>query len=239
MSKRRSKPSHAIRDVFAALGLAIFSGWLAKPLPPGSRLLCLTGLLLAGGLVAGWKGIHHKWEQSFIPGMFFLMEWVVVSGYAHSIRMGVTLGGKTGLFTLIGLVTAGLGGALVFWLLREYATKENRKWVLFLAAFGALCSFQLGHDISLAVNALADRVTAKETVAVVEGVRTATYASGRYTTGKVYSLLLKENELLEKGGQIKAAATLAKSLRQGDAVRLLLHPGALGVPWLECVPLTE
>ena len=76
-------------------------------------------------------------------------------------------------------------------------------------------------------------------VAVVEGVQTATYAAGRYTTGKVYSLLLKENALMEKGGRVKVSAALAKSLQQGDAVRLLLHPGALGVPWLECVPLTE
>ena len=153
--------------------------------------------------------------------------------------MGVTLGGKTALFTLIGLVTAVLGGAFVFWLLREYITKEDRKWILFLAAFGALCSFQLGYDSSLSVNALADRMIAKEAVAVVEGVQTATYAAGRYATGKVYSLLLKENALMEKGGRVKASAALAKSLQQGDAVRLLLHPGALGVPWLECVPLTE
>ena len=239
MSRKRSKQPHAIRDVFAALGLAIFSACLVAPLSQGGQLLCLFGFLLAGGAAAGWKGAHGKWEQSFIPGMFFLMEWVIVSGRAHGIRMGVTLGEKTALFTLIGLVTAVLGGAFVFWLLREYITKEGRKWILFLAAFGALCSFQLGYDSSLSVNALAYRMIAKEAVAVVEGVQTATYAAGRYATGKVYSLLLKENALMEKGGRVKAAAALAKSLQQGDAVRLLLHPGALGVPWLECVPLTE
>ena len=149
MSRKRSKQPHAIRDVFAALGLAIFSVCLVAPLSQGGQLLCLFGFLLAGGAAAGWKGAHGKWEQSFIPGMFFLMEWVIVSGRAHGIRMGVTLGGKTALFTLIGLVTAVLGGAFVFWLLREYITKEDRKWILFLAAFGALCSFQLGYDSSL------------------------------------------------------------------------------------------
>ena len=76
MSRKRSKQPHAIRDVFAALGLAIFSVCLVAPLSQGGQLLCLFGFLLAGGAAAGWKGAHGKWEQSFIPGMFFLMEWL-------------------------------------------------------------------------------------------------------------------------------------------------------------------
>ncbi len=224
MSRRKSKPPHAIRDVFAALGLAIFSACLVAPLSQGGQLLCLFGLLLAGGAMAGWKGARGKWEQSFIPGMFFLMEWVIVSGRAYGIRMGVTLGGKTALFTLIGLVTAVLGGAFVFWLLREYITKEDRK-----------CSFQLGYDSSLSVNALADRMIAKEAVAVVEGVQTATYAAGRYTTGKVYSLLLKENALMEKGGRVKVSAALAKSLQQGTPSGCFFTPALLGCHgWSVC-----
>lgn len=236
MSRKDGKRPHAIWDVLGAMVLALLSALLALPLPKGPRLVCLGGCLGVSGALVLHRAVTGKWGKTFVPGMFFLLEWMILSGQAHMIRMETTLIGKTTLFWGIGLICAALVAGVVFWLLYGRTTKETVGWSLFLAAFAGLCSFQLGYDLACDVNVLADRGLARETVATVTGVGSTSYVTGRYTSARVCFVTLQENELTG-AGRVKVTPLVARELCEGDRVRLILHPGALGVPWLSCGPL--
>lgn len=103
---------------------------------------------------------------------------------------------------------------------------------LFPAAIG-VWSFQLGLDLAYDINALADANVERQVKAVVEDTFLERLSWGHGDSYICY-VKLQENELTKAGETIGVWKNVG--FMPGDEVGLVLHPGVLGIPWLECIP---
>ncbi len=132
----------------------------------------------------------------------------------------------------IGILTTVL---LFRWMKKREDRPSPFLWAFFALFLGFLAySFSLG--ALLGVNILADGGPVQSTAAQVlrlekENRRTYGRVSSNYT---VYFVVVKENGLTS-GGRFPIDKPAYDSLHPGDEVELILHPGALGASWIECV----
>ncbi len=138
-------------------------------------------------------------------------------------------GNRVPLTILCVILTVGIGGGLFFAFGREH-------WV-YLVVISVIMVFPTLKNCMDAINVAADTKLTHTAVAEV----TQTRAEKEYVIlGKgaasvdmdVCYVTVGENDTVPAGTELKANG----SLRPGDRVRILLHPGALGMPWIETAP---
>ena len=138
------------------------------------------------------------------------------------------------------LIGAAVG---VFAAVRTFRWEKRRRErvsLVFALVIGALC-FSFCHGTLLGVNILADGYTPRQAGAQVlrlEREQRTMYAVGGPQNYTVYFAVVEENDLTS-GGWVPIEKAAYDNLCPGDEVALILHPGALGAAWIECMPLTQ
>lgn len=207
------------------------------PLPQAMAAMAATVIV---GMALSWLCKKQDWP---LLSLFQLFSIITMLFLTLTLQIGVI---QRVVFCdrgYLGAVSVGAGLLTTAGLLRWMKKREDRP-SLFLRGFFALFLGVLVYCFSLdglmGVDVLADRGQTQQTVAQVTRVeqerrRTHGRVQHDYT---VYFAVVKENDLTS-GGRFPIDKAAYDSLRPGDEVELILHPGALGVEWLECVPLHE
>lgn len=227
----------AVGTILAALGgigtaitLSLAAGrWLPSL---GELALYLAVLIL------GVIGIAFcDWTDHLCWGLFLTVLCVFVTrSLAVTVRADIlaqaTLisgGSRVPLTILCVILTVGIGVGLFFAFGREH-------WVYFVV-ISVIVVFPTLKNCMDAVNVAADTGLVHTAVAEV----TQTRAKKEYVIlGRGAAsvdmdacyVTIGENDTVPAGTELKANG----SLRPGDRVRILLHSGALGMPWIEVTP---
>ncbi len=138
-------------------------------------------------------------------------------------------------------ISAGLGiWAAVKHFRREKKYRDMGRASVSLAVILGIFCFGICHSVLLGVNVLTDvREARQTTVPVIRVERESRTIYGRVTRDyTAYFAVVGENDLTE-ARKFPVNKTDYDRLEPGDEVRIILHPGALGAPWLECVPVVE
>lgn len=219
-------------SMFLGIGLALALGFTSIKWPMAWSMAVMSGALLLGGglaLVCRWLDWPLLAFFEVFAGML-LVFWSLTSG---AVLLGVTFWGR-GRLRGISIALGVLAAALVFW--RDKKRREKPS-ILFALYFG-LIIFSCAHNGLLSLNILVDHRPETRTAAQVlrvEKERRETFSRFGSRTYTLYYAVVKENELTRGGTWLRVERETYEALEPGDQVELILHPGALGDPWLECV----
>lgn len=227
----------SVAGFLLGIGLAFFV--VALPMifrwPIKWAVVVMTAALLTG---AGICWICRRLDWPFLP-FFKAFTCMILPFWSLVLNLGViekvTLW-NTGHLKVISIALAIWAGVKLFRWEKKHRDM-GRASVLLAVIIGFFC-FSLCHSALVGINVFADRrgtqQTAARVIRVEQGRRAAIVGrvSHSYT---VYFVRVAENDLTE-AGRFPIDKTLYDTLEPGDEVRLVLHPGALGAPWLECVP---
>lgn len=226
----------AVGSVLAALGgigtAAVLSLAAGRWLPDLAELALYLTVLALGviGIVACYRTGHLCWAFFLTMLCVFVMRSLTITARVDILAQATLTGdGSRVLLTVLCvLLTLGIGAGLLFAFGREH-------WVFF-AVISVIAVFPTLKNCTDAVNVAADTRLTHTAVAEV----TQTRVKKEYVlVGKfgasvdmdVCYVTVGENDTVPAGTELEADG----SLRPGDRVRILLHPGALGMPWIEAV----
>lgn len=215
--------------IFLALAL-IFLEW-----PTRWAMAVMTAALLAG-IGMCWVCKRFDWPFLFFFEAFsstILIFWSLILRLEVTERVALrNIEHLTAISAIPGIWVA------VKHFRWEKKYRDMSRASVFVAVIIGLCCFFLCHGALLGVNVLADSRPAQSTMAQVLRVESEwRLDGGRYTSGSytVYFAVVKENDLTRGGTRLPVDKAAYEELKPGDEVRITLHPGALGAPWLECV----
>lgn len=214
---------------------AFLTVFLQSHLPLPKAIAAMEAALIVG-IALSWLSRKQDWPLLFLFRMFSVttMLFLTMTLRLRVFQQVVVQGGEylRAVSIVVGIVTV---AALLQWMKK----REDRPSP-FLRAFFALFLGFLAYSFSLGallgVNILADGGPVQSTAAQVlrvekENRRTYGRVQHNYT---IYFAVVKENGLTS-GGRVPIDKPAYDSLHPGDEVELILHPGALGVSWIECV----
>ncbi len=224
----------ALGGIGTAIALSLAAGrWL----PSLGELALYLAVLTLGviGIAVCGRTDYLCW------GLFLTVLCVFVTrSLAVTVRVDIltqaTLisgGSRVPLTILCVILTVGIGVGLFFAFGREH-------WVYFVV-ISVIVVFPTLKNCMDAVNVAAD--TKLTHTAVAEVTQTSAEKED-VIIGKgaasvdmdVCYVTVGENDTVPAGTELKVGEALFASLRPGDRVCILLHPGALGMPWIEVVP---
>ncbi|MCI9402856.1 MAG: hypothetical protein HFF04_04175 [Oscillospiraceae bacterium] len=221
-----------------ALGIglpALLTLFLQSRLPLPRAAAVMTAAFLVG-LAVSWLCRRRDWPLLSLFQLFSVMTLLFFSlTLRHRVIERVVFQ-DTRHLSAAGIAIGILTTVLLFrWMKKREDRPSPFLWAFFALFLGFLAySFSLG--ALLGVNILADGGPVQSTAAQVlrlekENRRTYGRVSSNYT---VYFVVVKENGLTS-GGRFPIDKPAYDSLHPGDEVELILHPGALGASWIECV----
>lgn len=193
----------------------------------------LTILLLAFTVIC-W--VCKQFERPFLSFYRWFFPLMLV-GNAMALRatmIEMIVFQSTWNLRMIGIGVGLLTAAAVF----LYIKKKKRDPSLLLRLLFSLLMGFLAFGFSfgglLEINVLADGKTPQQMpVQVIQLEWEYRYSNPRVHGGTLYFVVIEENSLTREN-RFPVSKRLYDSLETGDQVRLVLHPGALGTPWLEC-----
>ncbi len=247
---RRGKTKHPLfrflLPIPAGIGLGILLVFLSLELPQGAALLLLGAGLVAGIALYAWAlKRENRGDLGVFALLFSLLSCAALKVMAEAIRGPVNPVKLSPLFWGLAVGIGLLGGGLCLWLMDlEWRYGDNTcgrsGWIgLLMIGVAAAASFSIGMDLLLGVGRLVDTGAAQTmTVEVVE-LEQERHSSGRYGSTTFYYATVTETEWTEQGERLRLSRETYEALTVGGPARILLHPGILGVPWLECVPLAN
>ncbi len=224
----------ALGGIGAAIVLAEAAGrWL-----PGLGELALYLVVLtfgAAGIAVCNRIGHFCWAFFFMMFCVFMTRILAITVRTDILAQAtLTSGGSHVLLIVLGVIlTLGIGGGLLF----AFGWKH---WV-FVAVISVIVVFPTLKNCMDAINVAADKKLTHTAVAEV----TQTHTEEEYVLLgkgaasvriKVHYVTVAENDIIPAGTELKVSKTLYPHLGPGGKVRILLHPGALGRPWVEVAP---
>jgi len=233
-------------SVPAGIGLGILLTLLSLKLPQGAALLLLGAGLAAGLAFYAWalKRKDRGYLEVFAL-IFSLLSGAALSAMARKLSTPVNLVEPTPLFLGLAVGIGLLGGGLCLWLIGldwRYGD-DNRKrpiWAgLLITGLVALGSFGFGMNLLSGVVRLADTGVERTVTAAVVELERERHSYGRFGSSASYYAAVTETEWTGEGERLSLSRETYEALTVGGPARILLHPGILGVPWLECVPLAN
>ena len=227
----------AVGTILAGLGgigtAVVLSLAAGRWLPSLGELALYLVVLTLGivGFTACNRAGHFCWAFFMMMLCIFMTRSLTITARTDILAQAtLTGGGNRVLLTILcAVLTVGIGIGLLFAFGREF-------WA-FVAVISVIAVFPTLKNCMDAINVAADTKLTHTAVAEV----TQTRAEKEYVLiGRsaasvdmdVYYITVGENDTVPAGTELKANG----SLRPGDRVRILLHPGALGMPWIETAP---
>ena len=143
---------------------------------------------------------------------------------------------------MIAVVVGLLGGGICLWIIDlEWRYSRSRKErsvlaALLMTAITAFASFGFGVGLLSCANLLLDHASPRQTVATVEDLQQEYHSGSRFSDYYTYYVTVSDNELTGESARLSVDEQRYEALAVGDEVLVLLHPGALGQAWWECVP---
>lgn len=223
----------ALGGIGTAVALSLAAGrWLPSL---GELALYLIVLILGViGIAVCDRTGHFLWAFFLMMFCIFVTRSLAVTVRADILAQAtLTSGGNRILLTVLCVIlTVGIGVGLFFAFGREH-------WV-YLVVISVIVVFPTLKSCMDAVNVAADKKPARTAVAEVTQTNAekedVILAKAGSVDMDVYYITVGENDTVPAGTEFKVGEALFASLYPGDRVRILLHPGALGVPWIEAVP---
>lgn len=181
--------------------------------------------------------VQKPWPVGvLIFGMLCLMILYLLNATA---RLGILAGAtllQDGTHLLLLLVSVVLSAAVGAWLLAVFSGPTNETPLLPVILITVLMIYPSVCNSINAINVAADRIVTGVTVANVTQTRTEEriFSAGRSTTFEyIRYVTVAENALIAEEKELKVEQELYSHLQPGDQVEIILHPGALGMPWIE------
>lgn len=244
--RKSGKARHPVLEFFlpfpAGIASAFLLGLLALKLPDATGPLVMGAALAAGIALWAWALKREKGALQTFCLMFSLFAFLALAGNAGHICDQVTLGEKPALFWILGVGMGILGGVVCLWLTGlewQYGDGDPSRqslWrALLFAGVVAVGSFVLSLRLLSCANVLLDRGEPRQATAVVEELQREYHSGYRGGGHYTYHVTVSGNELTGESARLSVEEQRYEALAVGDEVFVLLHPGALGQAWLECV----
>ncbi len=223
----------ALGGIGTAIALSLAAGrWL----PSLGELALYLAVLTLGviGIAACGRTDHLCWGLFLTVLCVFVTRSLAVMVRADILAQATLISGgsRVPLAILCVILTVGIGIGLFFAFGREH-------WVYFVV-ISVIVVFPTLKNCMDAVNVAADKKPTRTAVAEVTQTSAekedVILAKAGSVDMDVYYITVGENDTVPAGTELKVGKALFASLRPGDRVRVLLHPGALGMPWIEVVP---
>ncbi len=224
----------ALGGIGAAIALSLAAGRWLPSLGELALYLVVLALGIVGAAVCSRAG-HLCWAFFLVLLSVFVARSLTITVRADILAHAtLTGGGSRVLLIALGVIlTAGIGVGLLF--------ASGRDHWAFIVVISAIAVFPTLINCMDAINVAAD--TKVSHAATVEVTQTGT-KEGYALLGKgsasvkmnVHYVVAAENDTVPAGTEIKISEELYSALRPGDRIRILLHPGAIGAPWVEVVP---
>lgn len=226
-----------VLGVLGGTGCALLLANLERNLSPLGELILYIGLgsLTAVMLVTSMRKI-------WFFGMFFfpIFGLFLVLGLNMTARLGILAGAtllQAGTHLLLLLVSVVLSAAAGAWLLAVFSGPTNEPPLLPVILITVLMIYPSVCNSINAINVAADRTVTGVTVANVTQTRTEERIFSAGKTGTIFEdiryVTVAENAIVPADTELKVSEELYPRLQPGDQVEIILHPGALGMPWIE------
>ncbi len=223
----------ALGGIGTAIALSLAAGrWL----PSLGELALYLAVLTLGviGIAFCDRTGHLCWGFFLTILCIFMTRSLAVTVRADILAQATLTGGgsRVPLTILCVILAVGIGIGLLF-------AFGGDHWG-FLVVISVIVVFPTLKNCMDAVNVAAD--TKLTHTAVVEVTQTnaekedVILAKAGSVDMDVYYITVGENDTVPAGTELKVGKALFASLRPGDRVCILLHSGALGMPWIEVVP---
>lgn len=232
---------YAVGLIFAALsgiGAAVALTWMAgRWLPSLAELALYLFALTFGiiGMLACNRAGHFCWAFFLAMLCVFLFRSLTITIRTDILAYAtLTGGGARPLLTILCVIlTLAIGAGLLF-------CHNHWVFVLVISIFAVFPTLKNCTDaINVAVDSRATQTVSTEAMETYKREETILLSrSGSFRTDAYY-ITVGKNSIVPTGTELKVRETLYSSLRSGDSVNIVLHPGALGMPWLEVAAADE
>lgn len=226
----------------AGIGLPFCLAFLMRRLPDMAAILIASVYFLASVPLLAWAIKRGKGSLEIFALMSIIFGAALFGGISRNVTDNMTFYGFPWVFLVIAVAVGLLGGGICLWIIdlewRYSRSKERRSVLAALleAAVIAFASFGFGMGILDCANLLLDHASPRQTTATVEELQREYCIGGRYRSGYyTYYVTVSGNELTGESARLSVDEQRYEALAVGDEVLVLLHPGALGQAWLECV----
>lgn len=226
------------------IGCAILLAVLERGLPALGALALSWAVLVLGvvGIAVCTRTGHFCWA-------FFLVMFCVFAawGLAATARMDIlaraTLlqGGSRPLLVAVSvLLTVAIGFGM--WVIFGRQGLEVRDWLCIIVV-SLFTVFPSLNNSMAAINVAAETKTAyvsaiaEVTQTRVEEERVLLGSRGNSLYMDVHYVTVAQNAIVPADTELKVSEELYPRLQPGGQVSIILHPGALGMPWVEVAPV--
>lgn len=233
----------AVQAFFAVVGGGIGAGTIANLIAELGGLTALVLYIIGGFFSVAMMLVclRKSWPLSaMILGMFCLM---LLWGLNKTARLDILTGATLladGAHRLLLLGSVILSAAVGLWMLVVFSWSTNKPPWLPVIVITVLMIYPSTSNSLKAINVAADRTVTSVTVAIATETRSEDrlLSAGKFSSiyEHIHYATIAENALIVEGTEVKVGRELYSNLQPGDQVNIILHSGALGVPWIEVAP---
>lgn len=242
-AKRKLEPSVWL-FLLAMLGGLFLPIFLANWFSSFAKMTAITlfvavGLLSLAGLVVSMRACAYIWALFFGPCGSMMLAFLDQMARSDVLAQVTVLEDGVQVVPLLVSILFCAAVAVVLCDLFSAALKKLG-WIPIILIV-AVMAFPKVYNSVKAINVAADKAVTNVVTAEVidrrEEEKTLSVGKTRVTHYPVYYIITARSELTDQGARFQVERKTYYNARPGDQVKIIFHPGALGTPWAEVMPV--